>query len=847
MYVKISVNIPSVMGVFDYHLPDELADRVTPGCLVVVPFGSQTVQGIVLDCMQETSVLETRPVLGLLEEQPVLNATQIALAKWMSHSTHTPLSLCLDLMVPQGLSKQADTLYRLNPIQPVLENEKLSGLQQRVLDTIAKRGELRGRQLAAAFPHQHWKPAARTLTRRGNLLAQPILPPPSVRPKLVRNVQLACAPDIAEEKMEQLGKGTALARRQSIIRFLLKEPWPVPVAWVYAASGGKMADLQYLADQGLVVLGESEIWRDSLESTLEEPYDAPTLTANQSEVWEQIRSAVAANNTGQRLKPFLLYGVTGSGKTEIYLHTIQEILDSGRQAIFLVPEIALTPQTLKRISGRFPGQVGIIHSRLSPGERYDTWRRARAGQLPIVIGPRSALFTPFPNLGLIVIDECHDDSYYQAEVPYYHAVQAALKLAELSNCPILMGSATPGIHITYQAHKEAWNQLKLPLRISAHQEKSAPVQSISSANPSVAENVDHLPLPEVQIVDMRSELKTGNRSIFSQPLQQALKDVLDSKQQAILFLNRRGSATYVFCRECGHSLQCPRCDLPLTYHTQAAGAASQARITNNLQPSLRCHSCNFTRRMPETCPQCRSSQIRQYGAGTEKVESEVQSLFPDARVLRWDAESTRRKGAHEILLSHFINHRADILIGTQMLAKGLDLPLVTLVGVVLADVGLNFPDYRASERTFQLLMQVAGRAGRSALGGKAIFQTFQPDHTAIRMAAQHSFDGFYQEELAQRRRLRYPPFYKLARLEIRKLKSKEAEDAATVLARSIKYHLSQGKYPATDTIGPVPCFFSRVNGYYRWQIILRSPDPLPILNELSLNEFKVEIDPPNLL
>jgi primosomal protein N' (replication factor Y) (superfamily II helicase) len=840
MYVKISVNIPQVMGVFDYHLPEELIDRVVPGCLVVVPFGKQTVQGIVLECMDESSVIETRPVLALLEEQPVLNQNQLALAKWMSHHTLSPLSLCLELMIPNGLSKQADTIYRINPTQPESNGDKLSNLQERVLEVIQKRGDLRGRQLAAAFPHQHWKPAAQALIKRGSLTAQPILPPPTVRPKLVRNVQLACSPETAESKLADLGKGNTLARRQAILRFLIQEPWPVPLSWVYAASGGKMSDLQYLSEHGLVVLGESEIWRDSLETVKQEPYLPPALTPHQMDVWHEIQAAQKGNAAGQKISPFMLYGVTGSGKTEIYLHAVQEAIDSGRQAIVLVPEIALTPQTIKRFSGRFPGQVGIIHSMLSPGERYDTWRRARAGQLSIIVGPRSALFTPLPNLGLIVIDECHDDSYYQGEAPHYHAVQAALRLAEIANCVLIMGSATPGVNLTYQAHKEGWHWLKLPLRIRAHRPANSAGQELE---PPVGE---HLPLPKVEIVDMREELKSGNRSIFSQPLQQALKNVLDAKQQAILFLNRRGSATYVFCRECGYSLQCPRCDLPLTYHIQAAASEFQSRMSSQ-QPGLRCHSCNYTRRMPESCPQCGSNQIRQYGSGTEKVESEILALFPEARTLRWDAETTRRKGTHEIILSHFINHRADILIGTQMLAKGLDLPLVTLVGVVLADVGLNFPDYRASERTFQLLMQVAGRAGRSELGGKAILQTFQPDHIAIRMAAQHDFDGYYKEELAQRQRLRYPPYFKLARLEVRKLKSKEAEDAAFALASSIKYHIGRGEYPASDLIGPVPCFFSRVNGYYRWQVILRSPDPTALLREVSLNDFKVEIDPPNLL
>jgi len=831
MYVKVSVNIPQVTGVFDYHLPGKLAESVKPGCLVVVPFGKQTVQGVVLECMQETSMLQTRPVLAQLEAEPVLNKVQLALAKWISSQTLTSLAECLELMIPPGLSKQADTLYRIKASTTTSDNDNLSTLQKRVLDRLQKKGALRGRQLAASFPHQNWKAAAQSLVKSGRLDAQPILPPPSVRPKLVRNVRLSCHPSIAEARLADLGKGAALQRRQAIVRFLLSQPWPVPIAWVYAASGGKPTDLQYLAEQGLVILSENEVWRDPLDSYKDETYHRPTLTPQQEEVWKHIQKVQRKNVTGQRVSPILLYGVTGSGKTEIYLHAVQETVDAGLQAIIMVPEIALTPQTLKRFSGRFPGQVGIIHSRLSEGERYDTWRRARSGDLPVIIGPRSALFTPFANLGLIVIDECHDDSYYQSEAPHYHAVTAALQLAELSNCVIILGSATPSIQITHQAQQENWIQLRLLNRIRAHQDAQSSTKLSAD---------DQLPLPEVQIVDMRAELKAGNRSIFSSTLQNALKEVLTAKQQAILFLNRRGSATYVFCRECGYSLRCPRCDLPLTYHIESDRPGNE-------QTKLSCHSCNYTRQLPTVCPKCGSAQIRHYGAGTEKVESEVQRLFPGARTLRWDAETTRRKGTHEILLSHFIHHRADVLIGTQMLAKGLDLPLVTLVGVVLADVGLNFPDYRASERTFNLLMQVAGRAGRSSLGGKAIFQTFQPDHIAIRMAAQHDFEGFYREELKQRYKLRYPPYFKLARLEVRKLNAQDAENMAQTLARNINNIIRKGDYPSSDVIGPVPCFFSRVKGYYRWQVVLRSPDPLALLRTLPLHDFKVEIDPPDLL
>ncbi|MEN4042410.1 MAG: primosomal protein N' [Anaerolineaceae bacterium] len=837
MYVKVSVNIPRIAGVFDYHLPEELADGVLPGCLVVVPFGKQTVQGIVLERMQETSLLQTRPVLGQLDAQPVLNLRQLALAKWLADQTLAPLSACLELMIPPGLSKQADTLYEIKPGAAGADTDQLSPLQQRVFDKIRTKGALKGRQLAAAFPHQNWKPAAQALVRRGRLIARPVLPAPTARPKRIRNVQLACPPDIAEAKLPLSGKGAANQRRQDIIRHLLTNPWPVPLSQIYAATGAKLADLKVLSDQGLVIFNETEIWRDPLDALQHEPYLAPTLTAQQQAIWQQIQSIQQANAAGQSAKPILLNGVTGSGKTEIYLHAVQETLDSGRQAIVLVPEIALTPQTLRRFSGRFPGQAGIIHSRLSEGERYDTWRRARAGDLPVIIGPRSALFAPLPSLGLIVVDECHDDSYYHNDLPYYHAVQAAIQLAGLSNCVALLGSATPGVSLTYQAQHDNWTQLELSTRIRAHQK--APASSAITAN-------DKLPLPPVEIVDMRAELKAGNRSIFSRPLQQALAEVLSAQQQAILFLNRRGSSTYVFCRECGHSLRCPRCDLPLTCHIHPGTTPVNAAASSS-SPILRCHTCNYTRRMPLSCPQCGSKQIRQYGTGTEKVESEVQALFPQARTLRWDADTAGQKGAHEILLTHFVQRKADILIGTQMLAKGLDLPLVTLVGVVLADAGLNFPDYRAAERSFNLLMQVAGRAGRSALGGKAIFQTFQPDHIAIRMAAQHDFNGFYREELRQRYRLRYPPYFKLARLEVRSLIAKEAEQSASAMARLINQQIKKDGFALSDVIGPVPCFFAKVKGYYRWQVILRSPDPVALLKRITLDDVKVEVNPPDLL
>jgi primosomal protein N' (replication factor Y) len=509
-----------------------------------------------------------------------------------------------------------------------------------------------------------------------------------------------------------------------------------------------------------------------------------------------------------------LYGVTGSGKTEIYLRAAELVAAHGKRSIVMVPEISLTPQMVGRFVNRFPGQVGLVHSRLSEGERYDTWRRAREGRLRVVIGPRSALFTPLPEVGLVVLDECHDSSYYQSEAPYYSAVNAAREYARLCGAVCILGSATPSVEQRFMAEADRYRKLELPIRIM------------------------EAGLPQVQVVDMREELKAGNRGIFSRALAESLAESIARRQQAILFLNRRGTATYVFCRECGAAAKCPRCDTPLTLHS---GTTARAADT------LTCHRCGYDRHLPEKCGHCGSVQIRAYGLGSEKVEAEVRDMFPQARTLRWDWETTRQKDAHEMILKHFTNHQADVLIGTQMLAKGLDLPLVTLVGIVLADVGLSFPDPFANEKVFQTLTQVAGRAGRSSLGGKVVLQTFMPDHYAIHYAAQHDVSGFYLHELGYRRQLGYPPYSKLARLEFRHVEAPKAREESEKTAGRLKDRIEAEDRRQTELIGPAPCFFEKENGEYRWQIVLRGPDPASFLRDFKLTDWRIEIDPINLL
>ncbi len=830
-YARVSVNIPQLTGLFDYHIPQDLQASIQPGSLVNVPFGKQAVQGIVVHLLEEPEVPDTREITALIERDPCLTSWQMQLAHWMAEENLSTLAQYLDMMLPAGLSQHADVLLKR------LEGETPSGLtplQGRLLDALKKRGDLRGRQVDSLFPRTDWRSSLPGLIKSRVVSTQPILSPPTVRPREIRTAQFNAHPGWREDPQLKLGRSSSAAanRRRRVLEFLEGEAIPVNVSWVYAGTGAVSADLAFLADAGLIRLGETEIWRDPLEGLKPVLTTPPMLTPDQQAAWDGIQSG---NKGASNNQPNLLVGVTGSGKTEIYLQATAETLQKGRGVIILVPEISLTPQTVKRFFARFPGKVGLIHSRLSPGERYDTWRRIRSGELPIAIGPRSALFAPLPDPGLIIIDECHDSSYHQEEFqPHYHTVETAIALSRLTNALLLMGSATPGVELLHQFEQNKWNIFTLPRRVLAHREvkpvegETAQVQAVYSE------------LPEVQIVDMRRELTAGNRSAISQELHAAIGASLERQEQSILFLNRRGSASYVFCRECGFVLRCPRCDTQLTFHSQGA--------------ALVCHTCNYTRQMVQKCPQCGSTNIRQFGMGTESLEKLVVEQFPSARVLRWDADTTRFKGAHDIILDHFTQHRADILIGTQMLAKGLDLPLVTLVGVILADISLNMPDFRAAERTYQLLTQVAGRAGRSERGGKVILQTFQPDHYAIQAAAAYDTTAFYAKELAYRQTLGYPPFSRLIKLEFRHTDQKVVMQAAESAAAQLSSRINELKVRNTSLIGPVPCFYERRSGYYRWQVLVRGPNPKIIFKDAPLQmpgipglQVDLVIDPVNLL
>jgi len=814
------------LQVFHYHLPPELEDQVQPGHLVWAPFGRQEVQGVVAGLAAGAPVA-TRPLLRLARPEPVLTPAQLDLARWIAQEYVAPLSAAVKLFLPPGLLAKEDRPaaararreWQVTLAQPLAEARRLlltmgraSPPAQVLVQLLAAPAHTATLDELTAALGPAARSAVRTLAGRDAVSAA------------AGQVTLLLEPSAAEE--------LALALR-SVDKHL-------PLLEALAAAGGgpvwrsdlpvaaPLAQWRALHAAGLVSMQEMARFRDPLAAQTFRASTPPQLTPEQEQVWRVLEKGPLAGRARSHPRPVLLFGVTGSGKTEIYLRAIAATLSQGRQVIALVPEIALTPQTIARFAGRFPGRVTVIHSGLSQGERYDVWRAVRDGRFDIVIGPRSALFAPLPRLGLIIIDEEHDPAYKQdAEAwgsftIFYDARAVARRLAEQTSSLLILGSATPSLESYYAAEQGDLQLLSLPQRVMGHgSHDQAPV---------------YADLPPVEVVDMRQELRAGNRSIFSRSLAAEISATLDAGEQAILFINRRGASTVVMCRDCGHVESCTRCNIPLTYHSD--------------EGRLVCHHCNRRYPAPTVCPACASKRIKYFGAGAERVAENLAEIAPEARILRWDADTAAAKGAHAAIMARFASHEADVLIGTQMIAKGLDLPLVTLVGVVAADVGLFLPDFRSGERTFQLLTQVAGRAGRSARGGRVVIQTYRPEHHAIQAAAQHDYLAFYRRELAARQELNYPPFSRLARLIYWDKNERKARAAATAMAEVLRHRAATlGLPPAVTTIlGPVPAFFGRVRGYYRWQVLVRTPDPPAFLRGIDTPfGWRLDIDPASVL
>ena len=808
-YAEVSVNSPIAQRkTFSYAIPSDLSIDV--GQAVWVPFGDKLLQGIVLELTDYPSVEETKEIAGIIEPRPVLSPSHVLLARLISEHYLSPLFDAVALMLPPGFERKVLTFICSPPATGEPDISSLTGEQRHVVELVWRQGKVGLKKLEKALGARQARLITSKLIGQGLVVKSYELEGVKVKPKRVPYLRLAVKASEAGQEAAKLRQQRAI-KQASLVEFLSQASQPVPLAEARREANCSTAVVQALVSKGLAELQEIEVKREPISYQGIIPSVPLTLTAAQRSAWQAIRSSLLQMATGYASPTiFLLHGVTGSGKTEVYLQALAEAVKLGKRGIVLVPEIALTPQTIERFASRFPHKVAILHSKLSLGEQFDEWQRIRNGEFDVVIGPRSAIFAPQPELGLIVIDEEHEWTYKQHDKsPRYQARDVAIKLAELTGAVVILGSATPDVETFYYTQRGDYGLLQLPERVVPDEGS---------------------PLPQVEVVDLRDELKAGNMSIFSRSLSQATAKAVANKEQVILFLNRRGGATFIQCRSCGFVLRCKRCEVALTYHFA--------------EDVLVCHQCNYKMPVPQICPRCLSRRIKFLGTGTQKLEREASYTFPQARLLRWDSDVTKGRYSHQEILNKFRTHEADILIGTQMVAKGLDLPLVTLVGVINADTGLNLPDFRAGERTFQLLSQVLGRAGRGTLGGQVIIQTYSPEHYAVQTAAKHDYALFYEKEIDYRRQLHNPPFTRLACLVYSHTNDALCQREAERMKRLLIGEIESKGIDDLNLIGPAPAFIHKLRGRFRWQLILRGSEPSAFLSQIPIPQgWTIDIDP----
>lgn len=775
---------------FTYAVPPHLDAVVQPGVRVLVPFRRSTQEGIVVERIDATELAPKliKNISDCLDKSPTFSAELLALTKWMADYYVSSWGNALFCAVPAAVRSQKQQRVQLKSG----DKPSVRGVQKEIVALLEAEGELSPNQIArrVGVNYTNVRPKISALREKG-VVDVYVTHKPKATAQMATVASLALPSDAIDAEVARLtaeasgGRSRrAAVKRAEILQILLDEEVPIATAELTKRVGTSVSLLRTLERRGFIQITRARTVRNPLSCqpvAATQPY---VLNSAQTAVFAEIQNALTRLQTAstEARRILLLHGVTGSGKTEVYMQAIAPILESGKSVIVLVPEISLTPQTASRFIGRFGERVAVLHSRLSTGERYDSWHRIKKGEATIVIGPRSAVFAPVSELGLMIIDEEHSDSYKSDTAPRYHAREVAQKRSELANCALLLGSATPSLESFHRARSGAYQLLSLPTRVLDRE------------------------MPEVHIVDMRAELKGGNRTIFSALLRNAIEQRLVKREQIILFLNRRGHSTYVFCRTCGYVERCSNCSISLTFHFETK--------------KLVCHHCGHRRDTHPACPQCSSPAIRYFGMGTEAIEQEVRKAFPAANVKRFDADSTARKNAHQQILSAFQQQEIDILIGTQMVAKGLDFPNVTLVGVIAADTALNLPDFRASEQTFSLLTQVAGRSGRAEVPGEVIIQTYMPEHYCITAAQKHNYIGFYEQEVAARSALRYPPFSHVARLLLRGKNEKSVIEAAHAVLNQLQNSQTDGD--SVEILGPAPAPLSKIEGKFRWHFLLRS-------------------------
>ncbi|WP_026559401.1 primosomal protein N' [Bacillus sp. J37] len=764
-YASVIVDVPAMQTdrSFDYKIPEEWQDFLTPGMRVIVPFGPRKVQGFVVETKNSSEFDRLKTISECLDLTPCLTPELLKVGHWLTEKTLCFKISAFQAMLPAAMKAKYEKIVTLT------SDHSFEHLSEQLQPFFNKKNQVDMKEIEQAVP-------LRVIQKdiRNGFLELIYKVKQKGKKKKIRMVKLNCSFDQLAEIIKGVNSN---AKKQLSVMTYLKENGIriIPVADLLAVTNVSDATLKTLISKGILVEEYKEVYRDPYQDRLFEKTKALPLNNEQQQAIAPILSAV--ENDEHHV--FLMYGVTGSGKTEVYLQSIQEVLNNGKEAIVLVPEISLTPQMVNRFKGRFGSKVAVLHSGLSTGEKYDEWRKIQRKEVQLVVGARSAIFAPFENLGMIIIDEEHESSYKQEENPRYHARDVAIYRAKFHQCPVVLGSATPTLETFARAQKGVYKLLTLKERVNKRS------------------------MPSVKIIDMREELRSGNRSMFSTALIEKLTDRLDKNEQSVLFLNKRGYSSFVMCRDCGFVIQCPHCDISLTYH--------------RFGQQLKCHYCGHEENMPNVCPECQSEHIRFFGTGTQRVEEELVKVMPEARIIRMDVDTTGRKGAHEKLLSKFGNKEADILLGTQMIAKGLDFPDVTLVGVLTADTMLHLPDFRATEKTFQLLTQVSGRAGRHELPGEVIIQTYTPENYSIQLASNYDYDAFYEHEMYLRKSHAYPPYYFLALVTVSHPEITKVVSVTDKIVQFLRRNVSN----ESKILGPVASPIPRINDRYRYQCMVK--------------------------
>ncbi|HHW47149.1 MAG TPA: primosomal protein N' [Clostridiaceae bacterium] len=804
---------------YHYLIPDKLLGSVKPGVRVIVPFGAanRPREAYVLSLPDSTDFTGLKEIQKVLDKDPVLNEDVIELVLWMKDRYICTYYDAIKCALPSGIGIKSQRVIKIKDNGYISDPHscKLKENVRKILDALVECGnECEFEELKEKTDVRNFPRYIKQLEEAGYVEIEDVYTS-RVKEKTVRVAYLAL-PD--EEIIEEIESGRIKRIQQIRVLEMLMENEYISVADIMRFANVSASVLDTLRKYGYINYKDVEVKRDPYKSRTIERSEPLKPTPQQADALEKIKGKIEMLEFGE----VLVHGITGSGKTELYLQLIQYVIEKGRQAIVLVPEISLTPQTVERFKSRFGDNIAVLHSRLSLGERYDQWRLIKEGRVNVAVGARSAIFAPFSNLGIIIIDEEHESSYKSETTPKYRAAEIAQRRCKYHKAVLLYGSATPSVETYYRAVKGEIDLVEL------------------------TERANQMDLPSVHVVDMRKELDEGNRSIFSRKLQQEIDASIKQGQQAILFLNRRGYASFVLCRSCGYVVKCINCNISLTYHA--------------FDERLICHYCGYTIKTPKQCPKCGSKYIRHFGTGTQKVEEEIKKEFPECSVIRMDMDTTTCKNSHEEILQKFREQNVNIMVGTQMIAKGHDFPNVTLVGVLAADSLLNVGDFRASERTFQLITQVAGRAGRGEIPGRVVIQTYNTEDFSIVSACKHDYAGFYKQEILLREKLGYPPFKNIALLIISGTSDRVAFSSAKETRKLVESEFAALNGAGVEILGPSRSPVTRINKRYRWRLVIKCRDEDILINVLGKVsdmfykkrgknnvELSVDINPLNML